>query len=54
MCGYIGENSGESTDAKRCMLGNRKMMLPMLMGGESEVTAGLTGDRITELTKGLG
>lgn len=35
-------------------LGDCQMMLPMLMGGESEVTSGLTGDRVTELTKGLG
>ena len=43
MCGHIGENGGERTDAKRRMLGDRKMMLPMLVGGESKVTAGLTG-----------
>lgn len=35
------------------MLGNREMMLAMLVDRESKVTACLTGDRITEFAKGL-
>ena len=53
MSGHIGENGRESPDAKRRVLGDRQMMLPMLIGGQSKVTAGLAGDGITELTKGL-
>lgn len=53
MSGHIGENGREGTDAQRSMLGNREVMLAMLECGESEVTAGLTGDRVTELAKGL-
>lgn len=53
MCGHIGENGRKGADAKRRMLGNREMMLTMLVGGESEVTACLAGHRVAELAKGL-
>ena len=53
ICGHIGENGREGADAQRRMLGNREMMLSMLKGSQSKVTAGLTGDRVTELAKGL-
>ena len=53
MCGHLGENGRESPDAKRSMLGDREMMLAMLIGRQSKVTAGLTGHGVTELAKGL-
>jgi len=35
------------------MLGNRVMMLALLVGGESKMAAGLASDRVAELVKGL-
>lgn len=54
MGGNICENSREGADAKRRMLGDREMMPARLGSGESEVTAGLAGNRIAEFAKGLG
>lgn len=53
MRGYIDENGGEGADTKRRMLGDREMMLTMLMRGESKMTACLAGNRVAELVKGL-
>lgn len=53
MRGHISEKGGEGADAKRCMLRDREVVLAMLIGGESKVTAGLAGDRIAKLAKGL-
>lgn len=54
MCSDICENGREGADAKRRMLGDCEMVLTVLKGGQSEMTAGLAGDRITEFAKGLG
>ena len=45
MCSHIGENGREGPDTKRSMLGNREMVLTMLIGRQSKVTTGLTGGR---------
>ena len=40
----VGKDCRECPDTERSMLGNRKMMLAVLLGGKSKMAAGLAGD----------
>ena len=53
MCGHVGQDRRERPDTERSMLGNREMMLAVLVGGESKMAAGLASDQVAELAKSL-
>ena len=53
MCGHVGQDRRERPDTERSMLGNREMMLALLVGGESKMAAGLASDPVAELAKSL-
>ena len=53
MRGHVGQDCRERHDMERSMLGNREMMLAVLVGGESKMAAGLANDRVAELAKSL-
>lgn len=44
VCGDVGEDCGECSDAKRTVLWNRYMMLAMLGGRQPQMTASLARD----------
>ena len=44
VCGDVGEDCGECSDAKRAMLRNRNMVLAVLGSREPQVAAGLSRD----------
>ena len=54
VCGDVGEDCGECSDAKRTVLWNRNMMLAVLSGRQPQMTAGLSRNRIAELPKNMG
>lgn len=49
----IGKDCRERADTERSMLRNRKVMFAMLVGSQTKMAAGLTGDGVAELTKRL-
>ena len=46
VCGDVGEDCGECSDAKRTVLWNRNMMLAVFSRRQPQMTAGLSRDRI--------
>ncbi len=54
VCGDVGEDCGECSDAKRTVLWNRNMMLAVFSGRQPQMTAGLSRDRIAYLPKNMG
>ena len=44
VCGDVGEDCGECSDAKRTVLRNRTMMFAVLGGREPQAAAGLSRD----------
>ena len=53
MRSHIGEDCRERANTKRGMLGNREMMLAVLVGSKAEMAAGLASDGVAELAKRL-
>jgi len=49
----IGKDAEEGTNTKGIVIWNREMMLATLGGGKADMTAGLSGNLVTEFAEGL-
>ena len=53
MCSHIGEDRRERADTERGVLGNREVVLAVLVGSQAQVAAGLASDGVAKRSKNL-